>query len=151
MRGYWGIGIYNPKHEANLGGVWRSAQAFDADFIFTVGPRRYSEQCTDTMKSTRHVPLFHYPTIEDLKAHIPNSCPIVAVEYPLAKQSLSEFSHPERAMYLLGSEDNGLPLNVINQCHYVISVPTKVCLNLASAATVVMYDRVLRGPSSRFS
>ncbi len=149
MRGYWGIGIYNPKHEANLGGVWRSAQAFSANFIFTVGPRRYSEQCTDIMKSTRHVPLFHYPTIEDLKSHLPHGCPLIAIEYPLAKQSLREFSHPERVVYLLGSEDNGLPERVINQCHFTITIPTKVCLNLASAATVVMYDRILRGPNSK--
>lgn len=151
MRGYWGIGIYNPKYEANIGGVWSSAQAFDANFIFTIGSKRYSDQSTDTMKATKHIPLFHFPTIEDLKSCLPSSCPIVAVEYPQAKQSLSEFDHPDRAMYLLGSEDNGLPERVVNQCHYIISVPTKVCLNIASAATVVMYDRVLRGPNSRFS
>ena len=40
MSNFYGIGIVNTKTEANIGTLWRSAHAFGASFIFTVG-RRY--------------------------------------------------------------------------------------------------------------
>lgn len=37
--GYFGIGIESAKTPANVGGLWRSAHAFGAAFIFTIGAR----------------------------------------------------------------------------------------------------------------
>lgn len=49
-RGYFGIGIYNPKTETNMGTLWRSAYNFGADFIFTIG-MRYKKMGSDTAKA----------------------------------------------------------------------------------------------------
>ena len=53
-RGYFGIGVFHGKNEQNIGTLWRSANIMGADFIFTIG-KRYSRQCTDTMKTPRHM------------------------------------------------------------------------------------------------
>ena len=36
QRGFYAIGIEKTKTKENIGTLWRSAQAFDAAFIFTL-------------------------------------------------------------------------------------------------------------------
>lgn len=56
-RGYFGIGVYHPKNVINIGTLWRSANCFGADFLFTIG-HRYKHQGSDTLKTYRHIPLY---------------------------------------------------------------------------------------------
>lgn len=49
-RGYCGIGIFHPKFEVNQGTLWRTALAFHANFMFTVG-HRFRWQSSDTTKA----------------------------------------------------------------------------------------------------
>lgn len=142
MRGYFGVGIQNGKTEANLGTLWRSAQALGASFIFTIG-KRYSHQASDTSKAWKHIPLFEYGSLLDFSKQTPRDCLVVGVEYPHeAAKALGDFVHPERCIYLLGSEDTGLSKDALARCHHVIHIPAKLCLNVAVAGSIVMYDRV---------
>ena len=138
MRGYFGIGIVNGKTVDNLGTLWRSATNFGAAFIFTIG-NRYKKHPTDTLKTYRHIPLFQYRYVPDLVG--PYDCKIIGVEQTDSATSLVDFKHPERAAYILGAEDNGLPDSVIEKCHEVIQIPTPSCINVAVAGSIVMYDR----------
>jgi tRNA (guanosine-2'-O-)-methyltransferase len=36
---------------------------------------------------------------------------------------LEAFTHPRRAVYLLGNEASGLPPAIIGQCHHTVSLP----------------------------
>ena len=38
-RGYFGVGIYQPKHWENVGTLWRSAYQLGASFLVVVGSR----------------------------------------------------------------------------------------------------------------
>lgn len=144
-RGYFGIGIYQWRHEENIGTLWRSAMIFGADFIFTIG-RPYKHQPSDTVKAPRHLPLYDYPTFERFKSLMPRSAPLVAVEQCDGAADLPAFEHPERAVYLLGSESNGLPADVLEQCHRKLVVPSErpLCLNVATAGSIVLYDRYVK-------
>jgi tRNA G18 (ribose-2'-O)-methylase SpoU len=140
-RGYFGVGVFHPKHEVNIGTLWRSAYQMGADFVFTIG-RRYDVQAADTTKAWRNIPLMHYQGFDDFREHLPFSCRIVAVE--MGGKSLSTFTHFERCIYLLGAEDSGLPQDVLNKCHYVVSldairIPS---YNVAVAGSIVLYDRM---------
>ena len=78
--GYFGIGIYHGKKAINLGTLWRSAYQLGASFVFTIN-RRYSPQCSDTVKAWRSVPLFNWKDCETFWEHgIPYDCPVIAVE-----------------------------------------------------------------------
>lgn len=144
MRGYYGIGVYHPKWELNVGTLWRHAFAFGASFIFTIG-RRYKEQASDTAKSWHSIPLFHFANIGDLIDHLPHGCPLIGIELAGNSQKLPTLSHPTRAAYLLGAEDHGLPANVLQQMHRVVSIPgADWCLNVAVAGSIVLYDRALK-------
>ena len=143
-KGYCGIGIENPKTITNLGTLWRSAYCLGADFIFTIGDR-YHYQHSDTVKAYRHIPYFRYDTIEDFLSHIPYDCQLVGVELLDIAVPLEKFSHPKRAIYLLGKEDGNLSNKAIEHCQHIVKFNSEHCLNVASAGTVVLYDRQLKG------
>ncbi|MFB9863183.1 RNA methyltransferase [Rufibacter immobilis] len=141
--GYFGIGIFMPKNETNMGTLWRSAAILGASFIFTIG-KRYKKQSTDTNKSWTEIPLYHYTDFEDFFRHLPYSCQLVAVELDEKAVPVEQFRHPERCVYLLGAEDHGLPPTVLAKCHHLVQLPGETSLNVASAGTVVLYDRHLK-------
>lgn len=140
MRGFYAIGIYHGKNELNVGTLWRTANILGAAFIYTVG-RRYKQQCSDTLKTPRHKPLFHFADIEDLRAHLPHACRLVGVELTDDARYSHAYQHPLQTCYLLGAEDNGLPPAVLDRCHSVIRLPGERSLNVAVAGSLVLYDR----------
>jgi tRNA(Leu) C34 or U34 (ribose-2'-O)-methylase TrmL len=141
-RGYFGIGIYHPKTTENVGTLWRSAHNFGADFIFTIG-KRYAKQASDTTKAERHVPLYEYSSIEDFKNHLPRGCQIVFVEQTEGARSLKDTVHPETAVYVLGAEDYGVPEDMMRGFQKIF-IETPMCLNVAVAGSIVMYDRQIK-------
>jgi len=143
MRGYFGIGIVNGKIESNIGTLWRSANIYGADFIFTIG-NRYKKQCSDTMKTTRHIPLYHYDNFDDFYKHIPHGCQLVGVELDERSEDIKSFAHPKCCVYLLGAEDNGLPEKALQKCKHIVQLPGEHCLNVAVAGSIVMYDRKIK-------
>lgn len=143
-RGYFSIGVFHSKNVFNIGTLWRSAHCFGADYIFTIG-RRYDRQCSDTMKTERHIPLFNFIDLDDFKRHLPKGCELVGIEIVDKAWPLQNFRHPERACYLLGAEDTGLSDNAISACHRIVYIPGAFrCLNVSVAGSIVMYDRVIK-------
>lgn len=142
-RGYFGIGIYHTKTETNIGTLWRSASILGADFIFTIG-KRYKRQSSDTMKTPRHIPLFHFTDFDDFRKHVPYDCPVVAIELTENSIPLERYCHRERCIYLLGAEDNGLPENILNKCKETVQLLGDYCMNVSTAGSIVMYDRAVK-------
>lgn len=141
IRGYFGIGIYHTKTETNVGTLWRSAHNFGASFIFTVG-RRYKGQSSDTTKAWKSIPLYHFESISDLYRHIPMEARIVGIEQTSKSIPIDNFIHPKQCVYFLGAEDHGLPKDIISICQNVIHISTPMCLNVAVAGSIVMFDRM---------
>lgn len=140
-RGYFGVAVYHPKTEANIGTLWRSAQIMDATFLATIG-RRYRKQSSDTMGATRHLPLFEYASFDEFYVGLPKDCLLIAVELNDEAVLLKDFKHPDRAVYLLGAEDHGIPPDVLSKCHRVVKMYGERSMNVAVAGSIVMYDRV---------
>lgn len=149
-RGFFAVGVYHPKTEQNIGTLMRSAYLYGAAFVFTVG-RRYRRQASDTPNTALHVPLFHFDTVDDLIDHLPNAAPLVGVELDPRGEQLPTFIHPERAVYLLGAEDHGLPAHVVDKCHSLVEIPSLEprSMNVAVAGSVVIYDRYAKLLSRR--
>lgn len=139
MRGYFGIGIEGAKNTMNVGTLWRGASCFGASFIFTIG-RRIKRQSSDTHNAAKHIPLHEYPNRESFFQNRPKNCQLVGIE--VDGQNIVDFVHPERAIYVLGPEDGDLSPGIRNLCSYIISIPTKNCLNVSQAGSIVMFDRV---------
>lgn len=141
--GYFGIGIENTIKRQNIGTLFRSALNFDADFIFTIN-RRYEYQSSDTTKTKKHLPLWHFKNKEDFKSHIPNDCVPVGVEIIKTAKNIVGYQHPERAIYILGAEDSGLSTELLLACRDIVYIPSNLCLNVSVAGAIVMYDRYLK-------
>ena len=139
--GYFEIGVFHPRSSDNVGTLWRSAYQLGAASIFTIG-RPYRQQTSDTQHTAYEIPLRNYPTFEDFLTNRPVGALLIGVE--MGGQPLSSFVHPERAIYLLGSESAGLPESVLQQCNAVIGLESinYPSYNLAVAGSLVLYHRV---------
>ena len=148
-RGYFAVGIHGCKTESNVGSLWRSATLYGAAFVFTVG-HRYRPQASDTPRTPLHTPLFQFASVDDLVEHLPSECPLVGVELNEDAHALPSYGHPERVAYLLGAEDHGLPAEVMDRCHQVVSIPSArpQSMNVACAGSVLLYDRYVKARRS---
>ena len=113
-----------------------------ASGIFTIGQQYLKhKQKTDTYNSWKHIPLREFDTFEQFKMSIPFGCKLIGVE--TGGERLTEFKHPQRAIYLLGTEDRGLPDSALEQCEKIISLDAvnNSSYNVAVAGSIVMYHR----------
>jgi tRNA G18 (ribose-2'-O)-methylase SpoU len=145
MRGYFGIGIEGGKYPKNAGGLWRTAHSFGAAFGVTIGARYVKQRC-DTTRMERHVPVFEYDDTGAFLLHaLPRDCRLVAVECGQGDpRPLPTFAHPERAIYVLGAEDHGLSQDLLDACDLQVEIPGEHCLNVATAGSIVLYDRLAK-------
>ncbi len=139
-RGYFEIGIYHPKKEVNVGTLWRSAYQLGATGIFTIG-KRFISQASNTTQSQKHIPLREYPSFEEYKKNLPYDCQIVAIEE--GGKNIKNFCYPSRISFLLGAEEHGLPLEIIEKCHHLISLDSvrMNSYNVSVAGSIVMYHK----------
>ena len=92
VRGYFGIGVEGISKAVNLGNLLRSAHAFGARFVFTIGADdRVFELRSDTSKAA-HLPVYHWRNLKELK--LPKGCSLVGVEILEGAHDLPSFPHP---------------------------------------------------------
>ncbi|MCT4562384.1 MAG: RNA methyltransferase [Crocinitomicaceae bacterium] len=144
--GYYAIGVYRGRTEHNIGTLWRSAYILGASYIFTV-EGRYKKQTSDVVRAWSRIPLFHYKEMDDLLNNIPYDCRLIGVEITDDAQELYEFEHPQRAIYLLGAEDIGLPPEIREKCHFIIKLKGNSSMNVGVTGSIVCYDRISKIPT----
>lgn len=140
-RGYFGLALYEPKHATNLGTLLRTANLMDAAFVATIGAR-YRHQAGDTLKTPRHIPLFHFDTFEKFLEAMPDNAKLVGIELDDRAKDLRQFTHPTRAVYLMGAEDHGLPPSIMQRCDHLVKLDGRYSMNVAVAGSIVLYHRV---------
>lgn len=145
---YFGVGIFNPKNQLNVGTLWRTASILKAAFMFTIG-QRIKKQASDTYQSYKSIPLYNYPTFEDFYKNMPYSCRLVGVELSDKSIPIESYQHLDRAVYLLGAEDNGIPDSILSKCYQVIQLPLGN-YNVSTAGSIVLYDRFIKGKKVKF-
>ena len=143
MRGFFSIGVEGISKAMNLGALFRTAHAFEASFVFTVGAHHRVQKVnkSDTSKTTDHIPYFDWETMDDMQ--FPQGTQLVGVELTDDSIELPSFRHPRHAAYVLGPERGDLSLQMAARCDHLVKIPTRFCINVSLAAALVMYDRVL--------
>jgi tRNA G18 (ribose-2'-O)-methylase SpoU len=143
MRGYFGIGVEGVSKPMNLGSLMRTAHAFGASFIFTIGATfdARSVRLADTSNAAGNLPLHDYPDLDAFR--LPRGCSLVGIEFIEDAVELPSFRHPHRAAYVLGAERDDLSPALLAQCEHVVRIPTRFCINLALAGALVLYDRMI--------
>lgn len=133
---YFGIALFEPKNYENYGGILRSAHCFGCSFISIIGSR-FKRQATDTTNCQNHIPVFSFDTLDQFLKTVQLDCVIIRAEVD-GSSDLRKFSHPKKAVYIFGGEDRSVPK--IERA-ITIKINTPYCLNLASTASIFMYDR----------
>ncbi len=143
MRGYFGIGVEGISKPMNLGSLWRTAHAFGAAFVFTIGAQyeRAAGELADTSKTSDQVPLHEFAGLGQFR--LPRGCLLVGIEILDGAVELPSFPHPRQAAYVLGPERGALSPDLLARCAHTVKIPTKFSVNLALAGAIVMYDRLL--------
>ena len=140
-RGYFAIGAERMSKPLNLGNMIRSAHAFGASFVFTIGAHHEALKVkSDTSKAPLHVPLYHWDEPGDME--LPKGCRLVGVELVDGAVDLPSFRHPLQAAYIMGPERGDLSPEILGRCDHVVKIPTAFCINVAMAGAIIMYDRV---------
>lgn len=141
------IGLTNPKNSSNVGAVMRAAGCFRVDAVFYTGARydRAEKFNTDTKDAVQNIPL---AKVDDLLDGILKEVKIVCVELAEWATPLSEYQHPENAIYIFGPEDGTIKQEVIDRADAVVYIPTVGCMNLAATVNVVLYDRLSKSESA---
>jgi tRNA G18 (ribose-2'-O)-methylase SpoU len=142
MRGFFGIGVAGVSKSMNVGSLFRTAHAFGASFIFTVGPKytRKVGRGADTANTPLQVPFYEFPDAEGLI--LPENTELVGVEIVDDAIELPSFRHPRQAAYILGGERTSLPPEILARCSYSVRIPTYFSINVGLAGALVMYDRL---------
>ena len=143
MRGYFAIGVEGISKETNLGNLFRAANAFGASFVFTIGAANgltATKIKSDTSDAQRNLPFYHYNRAVDLR--LPKACALVGVEIIDEAIGLPSFGHPRCAAYVLGPERGNLSAELVARCDHLVRIPSRFCLNVVIAGTIVMYDRI---------
>lgn len=143
MRGYFGIGIENYSKDVNVGTLWRSATILGARFIFTIGNKRYNRQSSDTNDSAKHVPLFHFESPRSFQSSLRDCC-VIGVEMCPQAIEIQKFTHPERAVYILGNERVGLSSDSIEICDVIVRLPGEISFNVSTAGSIICFDRITK-------
>lgn len=138
--------LVNPKYGHNVGGVLRLASCYGLAQVWHTGNRieyksgkkgRVRLPREERMKGYRDVQLinFDYP-FEQFQDVTP-----VAIEVRPNAERLHDFEHPEHPLYVFGPEDGSIDQVFLRHCHRFVVIPTRHCLNLATAVATVLWDR----------
>jgi len=143
-RGYFGIGVLGVTKPMNVGNLVRTAHAFGARFVFLVDPHVSMREIgvSDTSAASGSMPFYTFDTMAQFA--LPHRCRLVGIEFLEDAIDLPSFHHPPQAAYLLGPELDSLGPDVLARCDHVIRIPTRFCVNVATAGAMVMYDRILQ-------
>ncbi len=142
------LALVNPMLGHNVGSAVRAASNFGAKQVWWTGNRVTLDQAKgerlpreERMKGYKDVELIQFDSFFD---QFPPDVVPVAVERRPNSESLVDFIHPEKALYVFGPEDGNLERVHLQHCHRFVVIPTSHCTNLAAAAYIVLYDRMVK-------
>ena len=124
MKPFLALVYISQKHIIILVHIWRTAFILGAKFIFIIDGK-YKPQSSDTTKAWSKIPFYRYDDFDHFYKSLPYATRLVGVEMDEKSEPITTFVHPTRAAYLLGSEDNGLPKQVIERCHNLFNYLVK--------------------------
>jgi tRNA(Leu) C34 or U34 (ribose-2'-O)-methylase TrmL len=142
---YPAIVLENPKFPRNASAIIRLASCFGIKQVWYTG-QRMEEFLTgmkrlpreERMKGYREVEFIGYDRPFDyLKDGVP-----VIVELLSGAIPLTYFQHPENAVYVFGPEDGGVTKGFRELSHNFVVIPSRHCLNLATAVSAILIHRV---------
>ncbi len=141
------IFLVNPKFAHNVGMVMRLCSCFGVSQLWFTG-NRVTMDIEARGRLPREERMIGYKDVTLINSDYPfdrfEGATPVAVELRDNSENLPDFEHPENAVYVFGPEDGSIPRKTLQLCHRFVVIPSKYCLNLATASAVILYDRAMK-------
>lgn len=142
---YAAVALQNPLNGFNIGGALRATGAYNGSFLVSSGTRYKSRNSDfrpmDAEMARKRMPVFL--GVADLSPFVPYDCEIVLIERDATSQSLVDFVHPRRALYVFGPEDGAVDTKFLPEGtpYHKVYIPSEYSLNLSACVYTVLYDR----------
>ena len=140
------VAIENFGHDANIGTVVRTANAFAARAVHIVGRRRWNRR--GAMVTDRYLHVHHHADEAALLAWLAEHDIVpVGVDNLPGSVPLETAELPERCCLIFGSEGPGLTDAIVAGCQSVVAITqygSTRSLNAGAAAAIAMYHWALR-------
>lgn len=136
--------LSNLIRDINHGSAIRSANSFNVNKVVMTGRRNYDRR--GTTGTHKYMDVEHIEDIlEAFKKYRALGYTIVAAEYDTSREQyhLHDFGWPEKSFLVMGEEGRGLESYILDAVDYIVYAPmygSVRSLNLASAASIFMYD-----------
>jgi tRNA G18 (ribose-2'-O)-methylase SpoU len=135
------VAIENLRHDANIGTVVRTANAFTAAAVHIVGRRRWNRR--GAMVTDRYQHVVHHPDVADLAGWArAEGLAIVAVDNGPGAAPLETAELPRRCVLLFGQEGPGLTPEAVAAADLVVSIAqfgSTRSINAGVAAGIAMH------------
>src|SRR5262245_18427351 len=118
LRGDFSIAVCRAKNPFNIGAIIRVAHSFLVRELFLLGTEPYYERAA--MGMHRYETIVECPH-EQAFLEAVHDRPIIGVERDHARRTLWEAPMPAGLVFLFGSENDGLPPDLLAACHDVIA------------------------------
>ncbi|MFC5060809.1 TrmH family RNA methyltransferase [Actinomycetospora atypica] len=144
------VAIENLQHDANIGTVVRTANAFLAEAVHIVGRRRWNRR--GAMVTDRYQHVVHHPDVAALAAWArAEDLTLVAVDNGPGAAPLETTDLPRRCVLLFGQEGPGLSAEAVAGADLVVSIAqfgSTRSINAGVAAGIAMHAWIRAHASS---
>jgi tRNA(Leu) C34 or U34 (ribose-2'-O)-methylase TrmL len=156
----------NPKYARNISMVIRAASCYGWNQVWFTGQRvslsdpsknmddghgkrqvRKKGGKTPRLPREERMKLYNHVQVRNYEKpfdHFSGATPI-AVELAEGAEMLHHFEWPENPVLVFGPEDGSISKVAMRHCHRRVILPTRACLNLATAVTTCLYDWYAKG------
>ncbi len=135
------VAIENWQHDANIGSIVRTANAFNVAAVHIVGKRRWNRR--GAMVTDRYQHVLHHPDVTDLVAWAEGEgLPLLGIDNLPEAQPIETAELPRAAVMVFGQEGPGLTAEALAACtaHYAIAqYGSTRSINAGAAAAIAMH------------
>ena len=135
------VAIENWQHDANIGSIVRTANAFNVAAVHVVGKRRWNRR--GAMVTDRYQHVVHHPDVGDLVGWAGGEgLPVVGIDNLPEAEPIETAELPRAAVMVFGQEGPGLTREALAACsaHYAIAqFGSTRSINAGAAAAIAMH------------
>ena len=140
------VAIENLEHDANIGSVVRTANAFAVGAFHIVGRRRWNRR--GAMVTDRYQHEIHHPDAAHLIAWArEEGRPIVAIDLVEGALPIEHTELPQNALLVVGQEGPGVSPEILAAADLVVGITqfgSTRSLNVAAAAAIAMHSWIVQ-------
>ncbi len=138
------VAIENFGHDANIGTVVRTANAFGAAAVHIVGRKRWNRR--GAMVTDRYQHVHHHPDIETLVGYAQQQgLTVIAVDNTPGSRPLESAALPRECLLLFGQEGPGVSPTAVQHAALAVSIAqfgSTRSINVGVAAGIAMHTWV---------